>query len=197
MMTSPQEYREAVLEVLPPQGDWSEEDYLWLTDHVTRPIEFSDGNLEVLPMPTSKHQAILRFLLFVFYHYLQPRGGIVLFAPLRVRLRSGKFRESDLLALLDAGDPRFQNRYWLGADLVLEVVSEDEPERDLVTKRREYAESGIPEYWIVNPLDQTVTVLVLRSTQYAEHGHFLRGTTATSALLPGFSVSVDAIFDAV
>ncbi len=38
---------------LPPQGAWSDEAYLWLTDHSRRLIEFTDGWLEELPMPTS------------------------------------------------------------------------------------------------------------------------------------------------
>jgi Uma2 family endonuclease len=55
--------------------------------------------------------------------------------------------------LLDVNDPRNQNAFWLGADLVVEIVSPDDVERDIVIKRADYAEAGIPEYWIVNPLD--------------------------------------------
>ena len=58
-------------------------------------------------------------------------------------------------------DPRRGNDFWTGADLVVEVVSPDDPSRDTQDKRLDYAEAGIPEYWIVNPLDETVTVLVL------------------------------------
>ena len=117
-------------------------------------------------------------------------------AALRLRIRSGKFREPDLLLLRDAQDPRRENRFWQGADLVLEVVSPDKPERDLVTKRGDYAEAGIPEYWIVNPQTETITVLRLEGEAYAEHGVFGRGATATSALLEGFAVEVDLVFDA-
>ena len=98
--------------------------------------------------------------------------------------------------LLDAADPRYQDAYWLGADLVVEVVSPDRPERDTEEKPRDYAEAGIPEYWIVNPLDATITVLVLDGRAYRRHGLFRRGEHATSRLLPSFSVSVDEVFDA-
>jgi len=83
-----------------------------------------------------------------------------------------------------------------GADLVLEVVSPDKPERDLVEKRSDYAEAGVPEYWIANPQTEMITVLWLEDDAYVEHGSFGRGSTATSALLPGFEVAVDAVFDA-
>ncbi|HEX5506783.1 MAG TPA: Uma2 family endonuclease [Thermomicrobiales bacterium] len=197
MMTSPREYRKVVLELLPEQGHLSEKDYLWLTDHTNRLIEYTDGYIEVLPPPTDEHQSILGWLVAAFRAYLLPRSAVVLFAPLRLRLPDGKIREPDLLLLRDARDPRRQNRYWTGADLVLEVVSADKPERDLVEKRREYEQAGIPEYWIVNPLDRTLTVLALDERgRYVEHGVFTPGMTATSALLPDFSVEVARVFGA-
>ena len=55
----------------------------------------------------------------------------------------------------------------------------------MVDKRLDYAEAGIPEYWIVNPLDETVTVLFLADGAYREHGVFRPGAHAGSALLPG------------
>jgi Uma2 family endonuclease len=115
---------------------------------------------------------------------------------LRLRLRAGQFREPDLLLLLDAKDPRRQNRFWTGADLVLEVVSDDDPERDLVRKRREYALAKIPEYWIVNPLTETIVVFRLKGKKYQQAGQYARGSKAGSPLLPGFSVNVAAVFDA-
>jgi Uma2 family endonuclease len=96
----------------------------------------------------------------------------------------------------DAKDPRRQNRFWTGADLTMEVVSEDKPARDLVDKRHDYAEGTVPEYWIVNPQDETITVLKLEGPAYVERGVFRRRDTATSLVLPGFRVSVDAVFDA-
>ena len=51
------------------------------------------------------------------------------------------------------------------------------------------------EYWIVNPLDETIAVLVLRDGAYVEHGVFARGQQATSMLIPGFSVAVSQVFD--
>ena len=113
-----------------------------------------------------------------------------------MQIRPGKYREPDLLAVLDATDPRIGDAFWRGADLVMEIVSPDQPERDLVVKRADYAEGGIPEYWIVNPLDETITVLRLTDIGYTEYGIFGRGATATSALLPAFAVAVDAVLDA-
>jgi Uma2 family endonuclease len=190
-----QEWKDLLEELLPPQGQWSEEEYLVLTDNRSRLVGFTDGFLEVLPTPTDKHQSVLKFLFLAFFHFVQPRAGKVHFAPLRLRIRPGKFREPDLLLLLSAADPRRQNRYWLGADLALEVVSEEKGERDLVQKRGDYAEGRVPEYWIVNPQTETITVLHLRGEAYEEAGTYRRGESAASVLLAGFSVDASAVFD--
>jgi Uma2 family endonuclease len=187
-------WNEVLEAILPPQGEWSEEEYLVLTDHRSRLVEYTDGLLEVLPMPTVAHQMILKALFLSFLSFFDTRGGNVLFSPLRLRVRPGKFREPDLLVLISAKDPRSQNRFWLGADLVLEVVSEDKPERDLVDKRYDYAEAKVPEYWIANPQTETITVLELRDGAYVEAGVYLCGQLARSVLAPDFSVDVTAIF---
>lgn len=178
------------------QGSWTAEQYLLLTDQTNRLIEFTDGYVEVLPMPTDSHQVLLRFVFLALYSWVQKIGGTVLFAPLRVRIRPGKYREPDILLVCDAHDPRRQNRYWLGADLVAEIVSPDNPARDTHDKRLDYAEVGIPEYWIVDPEQETITVLQLIDLSYTEHGIFRRGDQATSLLLPGFELTVNAVLDA-
>jgi Uma2 family endonuclease len=188
---------DTVLDLQLLQGLWTPAQYLTLTDYSRRLLEFTDGYIEVLPMPTDRHQVISRYLLFKMFAFVQPRGGTVLYAPLRLRIREGQFREPDLLLVRDADDPRRQNRYWLGADLVVEVVSPDDPERDTRVKRGEYASAQIPEYWIVNPVDETVTVLTLVDEAYVEHGVFRRGDEVSSVLLDGFAVPVDEVFDAV
>jgi Uma2 family endonuclease len=114
---------------------------------------------------------------------------------MRLQVRPGKHREPDILLLRDATDPRNQDAFWLGADLVVEIVSPDRPERDIVEKPRDYAEAGIPEYWIVNPLNATITVLALDGGSYRTHGVFQQGERATSHLLQDFGVLVDQVFE--
>src|SRR5438046_641656 len=114
------------------QGLWTDEQYLRLTSQTNRLIELTDGILEVLPMPSRKPQAISQLLFLALLAVLGPRGGKVFYSPLWMWLRTGKYREPDLLALLDAQGPRNQHPAWLGADLVVEIVSPDDPTRDTV-----------------------------------------------------------------
>ena len=194
-VSSLEEQKQTILDLMPIPGSWSDRDYLWLTDHTRRLVELTDGQIEILPMPTDLHQGVLQFMFLRFLAFITPMGGKVHFAPIRMRVRPGKFREPDVLLVKSAKDSRRRNRYWTGADLTMEVVSDDKPERDLVDKRHDYAEGNVPEYWIVNPQTETITVLRLENGAYVEHGVFQRGQQATSVILPGFAVNVADVFD--
>ena len=193
----PDQWTEPTWEVallFPAQGAWSEHEFLELeTNHL---VEFSHGRLEVLPSPTDTHQAIVGFLYTVILASVQETGGAVRFAPLRLRLWPGKIREPDIMVLRDTNDPRRQDIYWTGADLVVEVVSEDDPGRDLVTKRLEYAQAGIPEYWIVDPRNRSIVVLQLEGETYQTYGQFGMDAVLTSATLSGLTVPVSTVFAA-
>ena len=180
----------------PNQGDWREHEYLMLD--TGRLIEFTDGVLEFLPMPKLPHQRILLFLNDSLRQYVIANSlGEVLVSPSPVRIRPGKFREPDIFVIrpehIDESDG-----VPTGADLVVEVVSEGQEarDRDLIKKRKDYAEAGIPEYWIVDLETSTVTVLTLDEKEYRTHGEFHPGHTADSVLLDGFTVDVRAVFDA-
>jgi len=181
----------------PPQGAFSEAEYLSMgTNHL---IEFDQGRIEVLPMPTPLHQVLVQFLCRLLEDFAKPRKlGLVFTAPSPVRLTAEKYREPDIV-LVKPGRLKDLTQPPNGADLVIEVLSPGETNRrrDLVAKRHDYAAAQIPEYWIVDPDDRAVTVLVLEGeqvTEYAEHGVYREGDTALSRLLPGFSVDVKALF---
>jgi Uma2 family endonuclease len=78
--------------------------------------------------------------------------------------------------------------------LVVEVVSEDDEERDTVTKRLEYAEAGIPHYWILDPNRKTALTLVLQEGRYEVAGEFSGDAALTSDLFPGLEVPLSRLF---
>lgn len=178
--------------IYPMQGDWSVAEYLDLPTN--RPVEYDNGRLAFLPMPTTLHQIILAFLFKALDAFAGTKFGLVLPAGVPVQLWRGKFRYPDVVFMRNEHRERVGKKYWKGADLVMEVVSDDAKSRrrDLIDKRREYARAGIPEYWIVDPKKRQITVLWLEGKKYAVHGTFKAGKTARSHLLPGFTVEVDA-----
>ena len=77
----------------------------------------------------------------------------------------------------------------------MEVVSEDDPDRDYVEKRMDYAKAGGREYWIVDPRLRMITLLVLTGKAYGERGVFRDGEQVASAVLAGLVVPVTPVFD--
>jgi Uma2 family endonuclease len=69
--------------------------------------------------------------------------------------------------------------------LVVEIVSPGKSNqvRDFQRKRAQYAQIGIPEYWLVEPGSQTVMVLYLDATNYSEMGYSDKGTFIGSQLI--------------
>ena len=185
-----------IARLFPPQGGWSEEEYLRLPgNHLS---EFDQGRIEVLTMPSELHQLLVAALYCALPAFVEPRGlGTVLFAPFPVKLWDGKLREPDVLFMGREHAARRRGNHCLGADLVMEVISPDDRRRDTEVKRREYALAGIPEYWLIDSDAPTVIVLVLdpASRVYREHGRFVPGDVATSPTLEGFGVDVTSLFD--
>jgi len=183
--------------VFPPQGEWTVDEYLALDRAENMLVEYTDGYVEVLPMPTALHQRVVKYLVQALIAFAEPRLGEVFFAPLPFKLRVEKWREPDILFVLKEHIPA--GDYPEKVDLVIEVVSpgKENHERDYKKKRADYSAAGIPEYWIVDPQQEEITVLKLQGRKYVEHGIFKQGARATSNLLKGFNVDVSAVFGAV
>ncbi|MFC1464781.1 MAG: Uma2 family endonuclease [Candidatus Brachytrichaceae bacterium NZ_4S206] len=182
--------------LFPVQGEWTEEDYFALPDN-TR-LELAEGRLERLPMPTTSHLRIVAFLFRLLLSFIGQRypGAEALFASLPIRLGPSTLREPDIMLMLPEHRHRIHEQYWEKPDMVIEVVSPKNRATDLRDKRRECAQAGILEYWIVDPQPKTVTVLKLSGETYVVHGAYGHGDVAESALLEGFRVSVDDIWRA-
>lgn len=181
----------------PLQGDWSEKDFLKF--HTNRMAELVNGRLEMLPMPTLKHQRILLKLLDMFRSAAEAGpGGLVLFAPLPINLLPGTIREPDLLYIAPANQPGPEVDYPSHIDLAVEIVSEgsDARIRDYDDKRADYAKAHVAEYWIVDPQEHRITVLVLEGDLYIEHGVFGINEVAIGKLLSALSVDVAQVMNA-
>lgn len=188
-----------VATLFPEQGEWSEAEYLNLTDGTNRRIEFSDGRLEFLPRPTEVHEALIQFLFFALHAFVERRRlGKVYSNGIRLRIRPEKTRLPDVIFLHKDHFQARHNRVWDGADLVMEVASDDpnDRQRDYEQKRIDYAEAKIGEYWIVDFERQVVIVHRLEDAGYVVDGEFKRGQMASSVLLEGFVVDVSALFAA-
>ena len=102
--------------------------------------------------------------------------------------------EPDIVIVREGRPGILEGRWVEGApDIVVEILSTDRS-RDLVRKRRIYAEAGVLEYWPVDPRNDTVTQLELRDGQYVERAVLGADDVLTTPLLPGLSIPLADIF---
>ena len=172
------------------------DDFTQLPDDGKR-YEILEGDLAVSPSPHRKHQRCVLQLTRLLQQYEEAGYGQVFPAPFDVILDHYNVVEPDLLFIR-------QNRLGIvtdanvqGApDLVVEVLSPSTRERDLGVKAHLYARFQVPEYWVVDPEEETVTVYRLTEDGYHIVGSFRSGDMVDSPLFPDIPLVVADVFRA-
>ncbi|MEM8556887.1 MAG: Uma2 family endonuclease [Bacteroidota bacterium] len=155
-----------------------------------------DGTLLMSPAPSFRHQRITWRLGAMLSDFVEEHElGIVVGGPIDVRLREDQAFQPDLLFVSHERYDMLSERGLEGApDLVVEVLSPSTGYYDLTAKRRVYEQSGVREYWIVDPLEETIEVLTLTDEVYRVAGRVEGTGIATSVVLDGFTLDAASLF---
>ena len=158
--------------------------------------ELRNGEIVEMPKPTGKHSRVAGFITVKAGIEIE-RLKLPYFIPKECVIKSIHDQsgyESDVIILDErtiADSPRWEKESIItqgsSVRLVVEVVSSNDKQsrdRDYVDKRKEYAERGIPEYWLIDPERSLITVLELENDRYQEVGEFKDTDTIVS---PTFS----------
>ena len=177
-----------------PKAKLTYEDYAKTPDDER--WELIDGELFRMPSPNVTHQRTSRQLLLRVAPFVEERNlGEVFAAPMDVVLSDTDTVEPDLLFISRERMGIITRLNIQGApDLVAEIHSPSTAQRDLTAKRELYARHGVKEYWPIDPVARTVTVLLLGEGDYVEAGVYGAGDTVTSPTLEGLSFRVEDIF---
>lgn len=180
----------------PAQGQWTYEDYAHLPDDGWR-YEVIRGELHMTPAPNTKHQVIVRNIGFAIMLFLRRFAlGEILFAPIDVLLpaRLATPVQPDIIFIASSRLDIVKDQHVEGPpDLIVEVLSPTNWLDDRRTKYQVYAESGVREYWIVDPTTRLLEVFVLERGEYRLLGKFGAGERARSEILPGFELPIDEV----
>ncbi len=178
------------------------EDYLTYDDGSDNHYELVDGELIAMPTESDLNDRIASFL---FAYCLQlgiPYYCLSMKTQIAVSGTRATARQPDLVVLSeDAATALYgANQRLITYDmppplLVVEVVSPQQENQDYRHKRTEYAGRHIPEYWIVDPIAQKVTVLVWVDGLYEEQS-YQGDTTIVSPLFPSFNLTAMQVLTA-
>jgi Uma2 family endonuclease len=151
-------------------------EYLNYDDGTDTRYELVNGELIAMPTESDLNNCIASFLFAYFLQLGIPYYCLRMGAQIAVSGARATARQPDLMVLSEetatalAGAPHCLITHdMLPPRLVVEVVSPNQEARDYRHKRTEYAGRHIPEYWIVDPIAQKVTVLEWVDGLYEEH----------------------------
>ena len=170
------------------------EEFLALPE-MDQPCELIDGVVYMAARPIPDHQFLATILSSILVQQIVEIGlGIVLYEP-GVVLSSNTAVAPDITVIRSDRTGIIGPTVIDGApDIVAEVLSSNR-NHDLVTKRRHYEARGIPEYWIIDAVADTLTVLELADGVYSERAVLAAEDTLTTPLFPDFSLPLAQLFN--
>ncbi len=166
----------------------------WSTD--TTHAEWVEGEVVVFMPPKQIHQLTLAFIHHLLALWVDLFGlGRIVEAPFEMRaVPGGPAREPDLLFVKQENLGRLTKERLVGpADLIVEIVSRESVRRDRHDKWQEYAASGVPEYWVVDPREGKRRADFYRLGPSGQYELFATEDDewVESPILPGFRLRPD------
>ncbi len=158
--------------------------------------ELIDGEFCQTPPATPEHQLLIDFLVRMINNWVravEPMPGLA-FTTVGLALNDLYAPTPDIVYVRSENLNLIRGGMVEGApDLVVEALSSDRS-RDLVMKRAVYSAAGIPEYWILDPVNDTITVLRLSGPEYTEAAVLGSADILTTDAIPGFELPLSQLF---
>ena len=159
--------------------------------------ELLDGDLSMVPAPNLKHQTVQLQLARRLASFVQEqKSGKMFIAPCDVVLSDTNVVQPDLLFIsqerrhLLSGGENVQG----APDLVIEILSPSTADKDRGVKHKLYGRHGVTEYWLVDPIAETISIHRQQAGKLAATRTFGRKETLRSPLLAGLKLHLDDIF---
>ena len=178
------------------------EDYL-TEGEVNRRYHIIEGKRIFMSAPKLRHQRVQGNTYDILRGYeRRTQRGIVVPAPFDVLIRRFprlKVRQPDVLFVLNTTLARSGGFPEIGVltvapELIVEIISDNERERDLDGKLADYAEIGVAEAWVVRPNTQTVEVRQQTGGAWSILADYAMGEAVQSVLFPDLDAPVADFF---
>jgi Uma2 family endonuclease len=163
--------------------------------------EWVNGEVIIHMPPKDIHQTATGFLfrLLTLFVDLLDLGKVII-APFEVKLwPNGPSREPDILFIAKENLERLTEDRLVGPpDLVIEIISTDSVSRDRRDKFKEYAQAGVPEYWLIDPRPTQRRADFYALNEQGRYDHFAKQADerVESRVLPGFWLKPDWLWQA-
>lgn len=176
------------------------EEYLELVENSEQRYELIDGVIYNLASPSYKHQHAIHELHGELYNWFKGKACTPLTSPFDVTFFKQEDNicvvQPDILVICDKDNVDQKGKYKGIPTLVIEVLSPSTRSKDLIKKLDLYKQCGVKEYWIVDPMNEQVTLYSLADNDISDHKSFQKGASpyVESAHFRGLKVSLADLF---
>jgi Uma2 family endonuclease len=180
------------------KNKYTVKDYMLLEEGV--PFQLINYDLIMSPSPNPYHQKISFELTILMGNFLKATNnkGFAVAAPMDVKLDDGNVFQPDFIFISASRVPEIiKDRIEGAPDLVIEILSPSNGYYDLRQKKDIYEKYGVAEYIIIDPMQQSAEVYVLKDGKYALDQKTQNIGSFHSTVLKGFSVDLKELFSKV
>ncbi len=159
--------------------------------------ELLDGDLIMVPAPNIKHQVVSGKIYTPLSQFIENQAlGTLLYAPCDVLFSDNNVVQPDLLFVSREREHLLRDGQKVQGppDLVVEILSPSTADRDRGKKLALYGRHGVTEYWLVDPVAETIQIHRLEDEILVPTRTFGRKETLRSPLLVGLELRLDDIF---
>lgn len=178
----------------------SYEEFLELTEASEQRFELIDGVVYNLASPSYKHQHAVHELHGAFYIWFKGKSCTPLTSPYDVTFMKEVDNicvvQPDILVICDKDKIDEKGKYKGIPTLVVEVLSPSTRSKDLIKKLDLYKRCGVQEYWVVDPMQDLITVYALSEEDITDHRVYQKKTSdsVSSIFFEGLEIPLEEIF---
>jgi len=178
-----------------PRKKYTYQDYFNLPDDGKR-YELINGELVMTPAPNTMHQTVALNLEDSLRSFLRKnKTGKMFHAPYDVILSKKNVVQPDILYISAERAGIITEKNVDGPpDLIIEILSPATAYYDLLEKKEIYEQSGVKEYWIVDPKKLRIDVYRNIGQRFELNQRIESAGIAKSLVIEGFEVSLENIF---
>ncbi len=170
-------------------------DYLKIDDN--NRYEIFNGELCMVPAPSTSHQSISRNLEFLIWNFVKQKGlGNVFDAPIDIVFDDDEVFQPDIVFIKSENQSIIGKNAIQGVpDLIVEIVSPSSTFYDTVEKKEVYGKYGVKEYWLVFPDEKVIEIFILGKEGYLEFCKSKKEGIVKSKILEGLEINSKDVFE--
>jgi Uma2 family endonuclease len=159
------------------------------------PYQLINGMFVKSPSPVTNHQRLIKRIEWALIPLEKKGIGELLYAPLDVYFSDTEVYQPDIIFIARDNELVEIDKIVTGApDIVIEVLSPSTAYYDLRHKAKVYAESGVKEYWIVDPGEKSVEIFSNSKGSFTLEQKAEGDCAAESKLFPEVNIELGELF---